>query len=133
MYNWFANGTPTPTPGETMVEGIAQTAITANVKPCQVDHAFSLSDEVIINMTHYIVKSEGLFLGSSSGANLCGAYLLAKKMGPGNTIVTILCDSGQKYISRLYNPEFIKARGLKVTGKAEDVFPALDSYHLSKS
>jgi len=128
MYNWFSKGVAEPTPGESMVEGIAQTAITANVKPCQVDHAFSLSDEVIVNMTHYAVRAEGLFVGSSTGANLCGAYLLAKKMGPGNRIVTILADSGQKYISRLFNSDFLKSRGLNITGQAEDVFPALDRY-----
>jgi cysteine synthase A len=128
MFNWFSKGVNEPTPGDSMIEGVAQTAITANVKPALVDHAFSLSDEVVVNMTYYIVKTEGLFLGSSSGANLSGAYLLAKKMGPGNRIVTILCDSGQKYISRLYNPEFLKSRGLNITGEAKDVFPVLDTY-----
>lgn len=128
MYNWFSKGEAVPTPGETMVEGIAQTAVTANVKPCKVDYAFSLSDDVIVNMTHYAVKTEGLFVGSSTGANLCGAYLLAKKMGPGNRIVTILADSGQKYISRLFNPDFLKSRGLTITGEAKDLFPKLDAY-----
>jgi cysteine synthase A len=127
MYNYFATGKAEPTPGESAVEGIGQTAITANVRPCVVDQAFRLNDEIIHNMTHYIVKTEGLFLGTSSGANLAGAYLLAKHLGPGQRIVTILCDSGQKYISKCYNEAFLKSRGLHVTGQAEDLFPALDA------
>lgn len=127
MFNYFAHGTSTPTPGESISEGIGQTAITANVKPCRVDHAFQLSDEMILNMVHYIVKKDGIFVGSSSGANLCGAYLLAKKLGAGKKIVTILCDTGQKYVTKVFNPEFIQERGYHVTGLDSDLFPALDS------
>ncbi len=126
MFNYFKNGSSDVTPGDTISEGIGQTAITANVKPCLVDYAHQLSDEVILNMVHYIVREEGIFLGSSSGANLCGAYLLAKKQGKGGRVVTILCDSGQKYISKIYNPAFLASKNLKVTGKAEDLFPVLD-------
>lgn len=127
MFSYFKKGVPEVTPGESISEGIGQTFVTANVKPAQVDEVFQLSDEVIANMVHYIVRSEGLFLGSSSGANLCAAYLMAKKMGPGKKIVTILCDSGQKYVSKMFNDAFLKSRGLKVTGKAADLFPALDA------
>jgi len=127
MYQYFKTGKAVITPGESISEGIAQTFVTANVKPAHVDECFLLSDENIVNMAHYIVRKEGIFLGSSSGANLCAAYLMAKKMGPGNKIVTILCDSGQKYISKIYNPEFLKGRGLHITGKAEDLFPALNA------
>lgn len=128
MYSYFTTGVAECSEGETVTEGIGQGAVTANVKPCQVDHPFQLSDEIMLNMVHYMVKKEGLFLGSSCGANLCGAYLLAKRMGPGNRIVTILCDSGQKYISKVFNPEFLKEKQLKVTGEAEDLFPALDRF-----
>jgi cysteine synthase A len=127
MYNYFRTGKPDLSPGETMAEGIGQSAVTANVKPAVVDEAYLLSDAVIMNMVHYIVRHEGLFLATSSGANLCGAYLLAKKMGTGNRIVTILCDSGQKYMSKAYSPQFLKTRGLNVTGEAKDLFPALDA------
>ena len=126
MYQYFKTGNPTVTPGESISEGIGQTFVTANVKPALVDEAFQLSDEVITNMVHYIVRAEGIFVGSSSGANLCAAYLMAKKIGPGKKIVTILCDSGQKYVSKMFNMEFLKSRGLKITGKAEDLFPALN-------
>jgi cysteine synthase A len=126
MYNYFKTGEAKVVPGDSISEGIGQTFITANVKPAMVDEAFQLSDEIITNMVHYIVKAEGIFVGSSSGANLCAAYLMAKKLGPGKKIVTILCDNGQKYVSKMFNPEFLASRGLKITGKAEDLFPALD-------
>ena len=128
MFNYFAHGKAEMSEGETITEGIGQGVVTENVRPCQVDYAYQLSDEIMVNMVHYAVKNEGLFLGSSSGANLCGAYLLAKKMGPGNRIVTILCDSGQKYISKIFNPEFLKSRDLRITGREEDLFPALDRH-----
>lgn len=116
MYNYFKTGNATCTEGDTITEGIGQGIVTANVKPCHVDYAFHLQDEPIIQMVHYIVRQEGLFLGSSSGANLCAAYLLAKKMGPGKSIVTILCDSGQKYVSKIYNSEFLAGKRIDVTG-----------------
>jgi cysteine synthase A len=127
MHNWFSRGIGEVSPGESITEGIGQSAITANVKPCKVDQSTQLDDEIIINMVHFIVKKEGIFLGSSSGANLCAAYLLAKKMGPGHKIVSILCDSGQKYVSKIYNPDFLNQRGLKISGNALDLFPKLDS------
>jgi cysteine synthase A len=126
MNNYFNCGSPTVSPGESVSEGIGQGAVTANVAPCKVDYSHELTDEMILNMVHYVVKEEGLFLGSSSGANLCGAYLLAKKLGPGNKVVTILCDSGQKYVSKIFNQAFLKERGLNITGHADDLFPKLD-------
>jgi cysteine synthase A len=130
MFNYFSKGVADVTPGDSISEGIGQTFVTANVKPAQVDECFYLTDEVIVNMVHYIVRKEGLFLGSSSGANLCAAYLMAKRIGSDpkkpKKVVTILCDSGQKYISKIFNPAFLKERGLNITGKAEDLFPALD-------
>ena len=127
MFNYFKTGVAEITPGESISEGIGQTFVTANVKPAHVDECYLLTDEMIVNMVHYIVRREGLFLGSSSGANLCAAYLMAKKVGPGNKVVTILCDSGQKYISKIFNPAFLKERGLKITGKQNDLFPTLDT------
>jgi cysteine synthase A len=126
MNSYFNTGVATSSPGETISEGIGQGVVTANVLPCKVDYSYELTDEMMLNMVHYIVKKEGLFLGSSSGANLCGAYLLAKKLGKGNKVVTILCDTGQKYVSKVYNPSFLESKGLKITGEAEDLFPKLD-------
>ncbi|MBU6153432.1 MAG: cysteine synthase A [Bdellovibrionales bacterium] len=127
MNNYFNRGVAEVSPGDSITEGIGQGAVTANVRPCRVDQCHQLGDEVIVNMVHYIVKQEGIFLGSSSGANLCAAYLLAKKMGPGNQIVTILCDSGQKYVSKIYNSEFLSSRNLTITGDESSVFPILDA------
>ena len=126
MNNYFNRGEAVTSPGESISEGIGQSAVTANVKPCIVDMSHELDDETILNMVHYIVKEDGLFLGSSSGANLCGAYLMAKKLGKGAKVVTILCDNGQKYVSKIFNPEFLKSKKLNVTGRAEDLFPKLD-------
>jgi cysteine synthase A len=126
MNNYFNRGVAEVSPGDSITEGIGQGAVTANVKPCRVDQCHQLDDQVIVNMVYYIVKREGIFLGSSSGANLCAAYLLAKKMGPGNRIVTILCDSGQKYVSKIYSPEFLNSRNLKITGEEDSIFPILN-------
>ena len=112
--------------GDSISEGIGQAAVTANVKPCKVDLSHEIDDQTILNMVHYAVKVEGLFLGSSSGANLCGAYLMAKRLGPGHKVVTILCDSGQKYVSKIFNPTFLSERKLRITGLESDLFPALD-------
>ncbi len=126
MNNYFTKGIAEVSPGDTISEGIGQGAVTANVKPCLVDRSNELSDEIMLNMVHYIIRKEGLFLGSSSGANLCGAYLLGKQLGPGNKIVTILCDSGQKYVSKIYNPEFLNEKNLKISGDPETLFSALN-------
>jgi cysteine synthase A len=126
MNNYFNRGVAEVSPGDSITEGIGQGAVTANVRPCRVDQCHLVEDEIIVNMVHYIIKREGIFLGSSSGANLCAAYLLARKLGPGNRIVTILCDSGQKYVSKIYNPEFLAGRNLRVTGSEDSVFPLLD-------
>jgi cysteine synthase A len=127
MHSYFTRGVAEVSPGETISEGIGQGAITANVRPCKVDQSHQLPDQTILNMVHYIVRKEGIFLGSSSGANLCAAYLLAKKLGPGKRIVTILCDSGQKYISKVYNPEFLAQKGLRASANPSDLFPGLDA------
>jgi cysteine synthase A len=126
MNAYFNTGKPTVSPGESITEGIGQGAVTANVKPCLVDQCHELSDQIILNMVHFIVRTEGIFLGSSSGANLCAAYLLARRMGPGHKIVTILCDSGQKYVSKIYNPDFLISKGLVASWRKEDLFPALN-------
>ncbi|MBS1958238.1 MAG: cysteine synthase A [Bdellovibrionales bacterium] len=133
MYNYFTRGVAEVTPGETISEGIGQGVVTENVRPCEVDHAFQLSDQNILDMVHYIVRTEGLFVGSSTGANLCGAYLMARKLGPGNRIVTILCDSGQKYISKIFNPAFLQSKSLRLDGSGDHLFPALDQIAKSQT
>lgn len=127
MFSYFKTGKAEMTAGESITEGIGQGVVTANVKPCLVDHAFFLPDAPMIQMVHYIVRKEGLFLGSSSGANLCAAYLLARKLGPGKNIVTILCDSGQKYVSKIYNEAFLASKNIHIgqigrDAKADEAF-----------
>jgi cysteine synthase A len=126
MYSYFTRGIAETSPGDSISEGIGQGAVTANVRPCRVDQCHQVDDQTILNMVHYTVRKEGIFLGSSSGANLCAAYLLARTLGPGKKIVTILCDSGQKYVSKVYNENFLKSRGLRASAHPDDLFPSLD-------
>jgi cysteine synthase len=100
--------------GSSITEGIGQGRITANIAQFRPDVAFQIPDEEAIPLTFDLLSHEGLCLGGSSGMNVAGAIRLAKHLGPGHTIATILCDGGTRYASKLYNPAFLKARGLKV-------------------
>jgi cysteine synthase A len=84
------------------------------VETAKVDDAFLVSDEEAVNVIYELVEHEGLCLGGSSGVNIAGAIRLAKQLGPGKTIVTILCDSGGRYQSKLFNPEFMRSKNLPV-------------------
>lgn len=127
MHSYFTTGTAAPSPGDTISEGIGQGRVTANVEPSiKPDFSSLLDDSLIVGMAQTIVKMEGLFLGGSAAANVCGAYLAAKVFGPNQKIVTILCDSGQKYVSKIYNPEFLKKSGLGDVPTGERLFQALD-------
>lgn len=98
--------------GNSITEGIGQGRITANLEGAPIDEAFQISDEVALPIIFDLLKNEGLCLGGSSGINVAGAIELAKKMGPGHTIVTILADFGTRYQSKLFNPEFLKSKDL---------------------
>jgi cysteine synthase A len=100
--------------GSSITEGIGQGRITANLEDLTVDHAFQIPDARAVETTFQLLEEEGLCLGASSGVNVAGAIELAKAMGPGHTIVTILCDYGTRYQSKLYNPVFLKEKGLPV-------------------
>ena len=78
------------------------------------DESFLVPDEELVGIIHRLVEEEGLCVGGSSGVNIAGAVRLAKQMGPGHTIVTVLCDYGTRYQSKLFNPEFLRARGLPI-------------------
>ena len=95
-------------------EGIGQNRITANLEGAIVDHAYQIGDDEALQVLYRLAQEEGLLLGGSAGINIAGAIELAKTMGPGHTIVTILCDSGFRYASKLYNPVFLHAKGLPV-------------------
>jgi cysteine synthase A len=100
--------------GSSITEGIGQGRITANLAEFRPDVSFRIPDEEAIPVTFDLLEHEGLCLGGSSGVNVAGAIRLARHLGPGHTIVTILCDSGTRYASRLYDPAFLRSKGLPV-------------------
>jgi cysteine synthase A len=100
--------------GSSISEGIGQGRITANLEGFKPDFACRISDEEALKIVFQLVEEEGLVLGSSSGVNIAGAIRLAKEMGPGHTIVTVLCDYGTRYASRLFNAEFLRGKNLPV-------------------
>ena len=113
MYNWFKHG-ELRSEGDSVTEGIGQGRITANVDGTPVDEAYQIPDEEALPTLFDLVNDEGLFLGGSSGINVAGAVRLARQLGPGHTIVTVLADSGTRYYSKLWNPEFLRNKGLPV-------------------
>jgi cysteine synthase A len=100
--------------GSSITEGIGQGRITANLEGAPVDVAFRIPDEEALTTVFDLLRNEGLCLGSSSGVNVAGAIRLARRLGPGHTIVTVLCDYGTRYQSRLFNPGFLRSKGLPV-------------------
>lgn len=114
MYQWFKNGVVKSTPGDSITEGIGIGRVTHVIETAKVDTAFLISDEDAVHTIYDLLEHEGLCLGGSSGINVAGAIELAKQLGPGKTIVTILCDSGNRYQSKLFNPAFMRAKNLPV-------------------
>jgi cysteine synthase A len=100
--------------GSSITEGIGQGRITANLEGLKVDHAYQIPDSEALPYVFDVLRTEGLCLGGSSGINIAGAVRLARDLGPGHTIVTILCDFGTRYQSKLFNPRFLKEKGLPV-------------------
>ena len=111
LYNYYQNG-EMKAEGNSITEGIGQGRITKNLENCPVDLSFQIDDNEALSIIFDLLKEEGLFLGGSSGINVAGAIKLAKELGPGKTIVTILCDSGQRYQSKIWNPVFLKSKNL---------------------
>jgi cysteine synthase A len=115
LYSYFTDG-ELKSEGTSISEGIGQGRITANLEGLQIDHAYRIGDEEMLLAIYDMVEHEGLVMGGSTGINVAGAIRMAKDLGPGHTIVTILCDQGSRYQSKIYNPEFLKERGLPVPG-----------------
>ena len=111
IYSWIKTGT-LASEGSSISEGIGQGRITGNLDGAPIDDAFQIPDEEMLPVLFDLVQSEGLLLGGSSGINVAGAIRLAKALGPGHTIVTVLCDSGSRYQSKLFNPAFLESKGL---------------------
>ncbi len=111
LYNWYAHG-ELKSSGSSITEGIGQGRITANLEGVEVDTPFQIPDDEALPVIFDLLQHEGLCLGGSSGVNVAGAIRLARQLGPGHTIVTLLCDSGTRYQSKLFNPAFLREKGL---------------------
>ncbi|MFZ4602049.1 MAG: cysteine synthase A [Caulobacterales bacterium] len=111
LYEYYAHG-ELKAEGTSITEGIGQSRITGNLEGAPVDEAYRIEDADFLPILFDLVTEEGLCLGGSAGVNVLGAMRLARTLGPGKTIVTILCDYGNRYASKLFNPEFLRSKGL---------------------
>ncbi len=113
LYNWYKHG-ELKAEGSSITEGIGQGRVTANLEGAPVDDALQITDQEALPYIFDLVLDEGLVLGSSSAINIAGAVHVARMLGPGHTIVTILCDYGTRYQSKLFNPDFLREKDLPV-------------------
>ena len=112
LYNYIKTG-EILAEGRSLTEGIGISRITENLKDAPIDDAVRVDDQECIDMVYTLLRKEGLFLGSSSGINVAGAVQVARKLGPGKRIVTILCDGGARYTSRIFNPQWLEEKGIR--------------------
>jgi len=115
IYSWIKTGELTAH-GTSITEGIGQNRVTANLDGAPIDDAYEISDEEALPIIFDLLEHEGLCMGGSTGINVAGAVRMAREMGKGHTIVTILADYGTRYQSKLFNPEFLRSKGLPVPG-----------------
>ena len=111
LYSYYTTG-ELKSEGSSITEGVGQGRITANLENAPIDHAYRIPDSESVTQVFRLLREEGLCVGGSAGLNVAGAIRLAKTLGPGKTIVTVLCDSGTRYQSRLFNAEFLREKGL---------------------
>jgi cysteine synthase A len=123
LYEFYKHGA-LKAEGSSITEGIGQGRITANLEGAVIDQAYQVPDAEALPILFNLLSEEGLCLGGSSGINVAGAVRLARDMGPGHTIVTMLCDYGTRYQSRLFNPKFLREKGLPVPGWLATLEPA---------
>jgi cysteine synthase A len=121
MWSWFTHGNTDLDDGDSIAEGIGQGRVTKNLEGISIDRAYRIDDQTALTIIHQLLCQEGLFLGLSSGINIGGALRYAQEAGPGKTIVTILCDSGHKYQSKLFSPGWLEANGLEPARPIESV------------
>jgi cysteine synthase len=114
MYNLYKHGEVKSTPGDSITEGIGLGRITPVIQDMKIDEAYLIEDAEAVPLIYELLEHEGLCLGGSSGINVAGAIRLARQMGPGHTIVTVLADSGNRYQSKLFNPDFMRSKNLPV-------------------
>jgi cysteine synthase A len=115
LYNFVSTGVATLSEGTSITEGIGNSRITDNLAGAEIDWALQISDQDMVTMVHRLLREEGWLFGSSTGVNVCGALEVARKLGPGHRIVTMLCDGGGKYRSKLFNREWLVAKGFSVS------------------
>lgn len=113
LYSYVKTGKINPQ-GDSITEGIGNSRITANMEGVPIDDAIQIDDQECLRVVYQLLEKDGLFMGGSVGINVGAAYALAKEMGPGHTIVTVLCDGGARYQSRLFNPEWLAEKGLSI-------------------
>ena len=113
LFGHFKNGA-LKAEGTSITEGIGQGRITANLEGLEIDYPYQISDDELLPVAFDLLRNEGFCLGGSSGINVAGAMRMARDMGPGHTIVTMLCDSGTRYMSKMFNPEFLRQKNLPV-------------------
>ena len=123
MWSWFTHGNTDTKDGDSFAEGIGQMRVTKNLEGVPVDRAYRIPDQEAVTIVYQLLRQEGIFLGLSSGINIAGAVRLAREHGPGQTIVTLLCDSGHKYQSKLFNPEWLAAHRLDPARSIESIWP----------
>ena len=123
MWSWFTHGNTDTKDGDSEAEGIGQMRVTKNLEGVPVDRAYRIPDQEAVTIVYQLLRQEGIFLGLSSGINIAGAVRLAREHGPGQTIVTLLCDSGHKYQSKLFNPEWLAAHRLDPARSIESIWP----------
>jgi cysteine synthase A len=111
VYSWVKTG-ELASSGNSITEGIGQGRVTGNLDGAPIDDAFQIPDTEMLPVIYDLLQTEGLLLGGSSGINVAGAIRLARALGPGKTIVTVLCDSGSRYQSKLFNPKFLRSKDL---------------------
>jgi cysteine synthase A len=112
MWSWFKHGNLETKDGDSYAEGIGLCRVTKNVADISVDEAYRIDDQTGLTIIHHLLRDEGLFVGLSSGINIAGAVRLARERGPGQIITTILCDSGIRYMSKIFNRDWLKGKHL---------------------
>ncbi len=115
LLSYIKQGEPQPTGPASITEGIGNSRVTANLAGAPIDDAIRIEDTEVVHTVYRLLREEGLFVGSSSGVNVAAALTLAHELGPGHTIVTLLCDGGGRYYSRLYNPDWLREKGLSTS------------------
>jgi len=122
LYNYYAHG-ELKSSGNSITEGIGQGRITANLEGLRIDNPYQISDAEALPYIFDLLEHEGLCLGGSSAINIAGAVRMAQDLGPGKTIVTVLCDYGNRYASKIFNPAFLQGKGLPVPNWLENRTP----------